>query len=153
MVKKLWNDPHFTQFSSNCRLNGIILGAWKEDSKEKTYKNLETLFTAIQIIKSRITMKRAFMIEFDLPETFNEEFLALIPRQRDMINQMLMDGKIKSYSLSMDRAKLWTVVAANSEFEAMEIIAQLPLTDYMTPMIHELMFYNASEVMLQFSLN
>lgn len=93
------------------------------------------------------------MIEFDLPETFNEEFLALIPRQRDMINQMLMDGKIKSYSLSMDRAKLWTVVAANSEFEAMEIIAQLPLTDYMTPMIHELMFYNASEVMLQFSLN
>ena len=98
-------------------------------------------------------MKRAFMIEFDLPETFSEDFLSLIPKQRDMVNQMLMEGKIKSYSLAMDRSRLWAVVAAESEFEAMEIIALLPLTVYMTPMIHELMFYNASEVMLQFSLN
>ncbi len=98
-------------------------------------------------------MKRAFMIEFELPETFNDEFLELIPSQRDMVNQMLIEGKLKSYSLSMDRSRVWAVASADSEFEAMEIIAQLPLSMFMTPMIHELMFYNASEVMLQFSLN
>lgn len=98
-------------------------------------------------------MKKAFMVEFGLPETFNEDFMALIPRQRAAVNQMLIDGKLKSYSLSMDRARLWAVVVAASEFEAMEILARLPLSDYMTPEISELMFYNASEVMLQFSLN
>ena len=98
-------------------------------------------------------MKRAFMVEFDLPDTFNEEFLALIPKQRAAVNQLLIDGKLKSYSLAMDRSKLWAVAVANSEFEVMELLAQLPLSDFMTPTISELMFYNASEVMLQFSLN
>lgn len=98
-------------------------------------------------------MKRAYMVEFDLPDTFNEEFLALIPKQRAAVNQLLIDGKLKSYSLAMDRSKLWAVAVANSEFEVMELLALLPLSDFMTPTISELMFYNASEVMLQFSLN
>ena len=98
-------------------------------------------------------MKKAYMVEFSLPDTFDEEFLELIPKQRATVNQMLIDGQLKSYSLSMDRSRLWAVVIGTSEFEVMEILAQLPLSDYMTPSISELMFYNASEVMLQFSLN
>ena len=93
------------------------------------------------------------MITFDLPEELNEEFLALIPQQRYVINNLLADGSIKSYSLTMDRSKLWVVLAAESEFEVMEIIAQMPLADHMTPHISELMFHNAAELMMHFSLN
>ncbi len=98
-------------------------------------------------------MRKAFMVEFELPETMTEEFLALIPQQRYVINNMLVEGSIKSYSLSMDRSRLWAIVAAKSEFEVMEIISRMPLSDYMTPNVSELMFHNASEVLMQFSLN
>jgi len=93
------------------------------------------------------------MVEFELPEEMTEEFLSLIPHQRKVINQMLMQGKIKSYSLANDRSKLWAVIVAESEFEVMDIIAGWPLGDYMIPEISDLMFHNASEMVMQFSLN
>lgn len=93
------------------------------------------------------------MIEFELPEVLTEDFLELVPQQRMMINKMLADGDIKSYSLSIDRSTLWAVMAATSEFEIMEMIAKMPLCDYMTPHISELMFHNGAEAITQFSLN
>ena len=93
------------------------------------------------------------MIEFDLPETFTEEFLALIPRQRYVINTMLAQGAIKSYSLSIDRSRLWAVMLAESEFEVLENIAQMPISNHITPHISELMFHNAADSVMQFSLN
>lgn len=93
------------------------------------------------------------MIEFDLPGIFTEEFLALIPRQRYVINTMLAEGVIKSYSLSMDRSKLWMVMLAGSESEIMENITRMPLSNYMAPNISELMFHNAADSVMQFSLN
>lgn len=93
------------------------------------------------------------MIEFDLPGIFTEEFLALIPRQRYVINTMLAEGVIKSYSLSMDRSKLWMVMLAESESEIMENITRMPLNNYMVPNISELMFHNAADSVMQFSLN
>lgn len=98
-------------------------------------------------------MKKAFMVEFDLPENLTEEFLALIPKQRYVINTMLVEGSIKSYSLSIDRSKLWAVMLAESEFDVMENIAQMPLSNHMTPHISELMFHNAADSVMQFSLN
>lgn len=98
-------------------------------------------------------MKHTYMIEFELPEIMSEEFMALIPQQRYVINQMLAEGTIKSYSLSMDRLKLWVVLSANSEFEAMEIINTFPLGDFMTPNLNELMFHNSADMLMQFSLN
>jgi muconolactone delta-isomerase len=98
-------------------------------------------------------MKKTFMITFELPQTIDETFMALIPQQRYIINNMLVEGKLKSYSLSMDRSQLWAVAIADSEFDVMELIAQMPLIDYMTPQITELMFHNSAERVLQFSLN
>ena len=98
-------------------------------------------------------MKRAYMIEFDLPTVLTEEFLALIPKQRYVINKMLIEGQLKAYSLALDRSKLWAVIAATSDFEVMEIISQMPLSDYMTPTVSELMFHNGAEIVTEFSLN
>jgi len=93
------------------------------------------------------------MVEFDLPTPFTEEFVSLIPEQRHMIDNLLAEGKIRSYSLSEDRSRLWTVFVADSEFEVMELIAQMPLGKFMEPYITPLMFHNASDMVLQFSLN
>lgn len=93
------------------------------------------------------------MIEFELPDELTEDFMALIPEQRMVVNQMMSEGKLKSYSLAMDRSVLWVIVEATSEFEVMEIIAQMPLCDYMQPYVSELMFHNGAEINSPFSLN
>jgi Muconolactone delta-isomerase len=93
-----------------------------------------------------------FMVEFDLPD-FTEAFIALIPEQRMKINELLEEGKISSYSLSMDRAKLWCLVNADSETGVMDIIADFPLIAYMHPTVYELMFSNSVTRVPSFSLN
>ena len=98
-------------------------------------------------------MKKTFMIEFELPDTFSEAFLALIPQQRLFIDNLLADGTVKSYSLALDRSRLWTVLIAESEIEVVEIIKTMPLRDHMLAHISQLMFHNVAEQMVPFSLN
>jgi muconolactone delta-isomerase len=98
-------------------------------------------------------MKKSFMVEFELPDELTEEFMALIPEQRETINRLIAEGALKSYALAMDRSVLWVVVEADSEFEVMEIIAQMPLSDFMQPYVSELMFHNGAEAAAPFSLN
>jgi muconolactone delta-isomerase len=98
-------------------------------------------------------MKKLFMIEFDLPEILAEEFVARIPAQRAMVNKLLASGQIKSYSLALDRSRLWVLMLGESEFEVMETISRFPLIDYMEPFISELAFHNSEEQVMQFSLN
>lgn len=98
-------------------------------------------------------MKRTYMVEFELPEELDTEFLSLIPNQRQFIDELLAKGRIRSYSLAIDRSTLWMVVDALSEFEVMELISQMPLADHMEPFVSELMFHQTRERVLEFSLN
>lgn len=84
------------------------------------------------------------MVEFEIPNPLTVGFMRKIPAHRKMVNQFLADDKIVNYTLSMDRSKLWMVVKAESEFEAEAIVAELPLTIYMTPVMYPLMFHNNS---------
>ena len=93
------------------------------------------------------------MVEFELPEELSDDFLALIPEQREVVDRLMTHGKIRSYALSLDRSVLWVVMEAVSEFEVMEIIASFPLCDFMHPYVSELMYHNSTEVYHQFSLN
>ena len=98
-------------------------------------------------------MKKQFMVEFEMPEEFTDDFVQHIPRQRKFINYLLADGKLQSYSLALDRSVLWAIFLADSEFEVMEMIEQMPIAEHVTPYISELMFHNSSEQVLSFSLN
>ena len=93
------------------------------------------------------------MVEFELPEKFSQEFISLIPSQKEKVSQLFNQGALKSYSLANDRSVLWAVFIATSEFEVLELIAELPLAAYMTPYISELMFHNNDSHVLHFSLN
>ncbi len=98
-------------------------------------------------------MKKQFMVEFDVPQMMTEEMARLIPAHRNYINFLLAEGKLKSYALAADRSGLWAIFVAENEFEVLEMIAKMPLADFLTPYIKELMFHNSAEQVLQFSLN
>lgn len=98
-------------------------------------------------------MKNTYMVEFDLPETFDEQFMQLIPKQRYVVHQMLAEGVLKSYALSMDRGTLWAIMLGTSEFDVLETVSRMPLSPYMTPYVSELMFHNSADTLMHFSLN
>ena len=96
---------------------------------------------------------RTFMVEFELPEVLSETFISTIPRHRFVVNKMLAEGVIQTYSLALDRSRLWVTMRAPSEAALKEQINRLPLADYMKPHIVELMFHNTASAVMHFSLN
>ena len=62
-----------------------------------------------------------YMIDIDLPSTPTEEFIELIPSQRAHVNTLMAESKIVSYSLSMDRSRLWVIVNAETSEAAREV--------------------------------
>ncbi len=94
------------------------------------------------------------MIDITLPAEMTPEFISLIPRQREMVNRFMVEGKITCYSLSTDRQKLWIVANAESEYDVRMMLMKFPLVAYMSPEIHELMFHNNVSISFaQISLN
>ncbi len=104
--------------------------------------------------RSTLLLMSQYMVEFDLPPVMDEGFANRIPAQRLKVEELMEKGFLLSYSLSVDRQKLWCIFKADSELEVMESISEFPLIKYMTPMITELMFHNmvAARIPL-FSLN
>ncbi len=98
-------------------------------------------------------MGKFYMIEFDLPEVLAPEFLALLPTQRLKVDELMLAGIIQSYSLSMNRAKLWIIMVADSEFEVLQLISELPLSNFMIPSITPLMFHHSVKATTAVSLN
>lgn len=88
-------------------------------------------------------MENCYMIEFELPEMRAAEFLDKIPQQRQEAARLMQCGIVKSYALSRNQSRLWIVVSAGSEFEALNIVSQLPLSRFMIPSISALLFHDA----------
>lgn len=95
-----------------------------------------------------------FMVDFTLPRELTDEFIDLIPYQRNVVNKYFSEGKLVNYALSLENAKLWAVFNADSEMEVMEMIVDFPLTKFMQVEICMLSLYNApTSAGLNFSLN
>ena len=84
-----------------------------------------------------------FIADIDLITPYSEDFMSLIPFQREKIDGMMGEGVIVSYSLSLDRSKLWITFIANSEEEVYELIATFTLIQFMEPTVYELAFHNS----------
>jgi len=94
------------------------------------------------------------MVEFDLPVPFSTSFIAKIPVQKMVVDELMEDGLISSYALSMDRGRLWVIVNADNDFEVLDVINQFPLLDQMQYSMTELMFNHAGAIHIPgFSLN
>lgn len=94
------------------------------------------------------------MVDFTLPQVLSEEFMDLVPMQRTEVDLLLAEGTLVNYMLALKDAKLWAVFNANSEYEVMQMIAELPLTNFMEVKISQLTMHNTpQEAMPVFSLN
>ena len=96
---------------------------------------------------------RQFMVTFRLPEELTYEFMNKVPEQRKMINDMLSQGHILSYSLSLNRKFLWIIFLADTKRALMRFIHKLPLNEFLQPEVEELAFHNASYPLPAVSLN
>ena len=94
------------------------------------------------------------MVDFSLPEVLTEEFMELMPYQRAVVNKYFEEGKLLNYALSLENSKLWAIFSANSELKVLDLIADLPLTSFMSVEISMLTFYNSMDpAMPKFSVN
>ena len=97
---------------------------------------------------------RQFMVDFRMPPVQNERFTSRIPDQRALVNQYFMDGKLATYGVSLEYARVWAVFNADSETEVLAWVRAMPLTRYMQFDIMPLTFYNVAGASVpDFSVN
>jgi hypothetical protein len=89
-----------------------------------------------------------FLFQLELP-AFNDEIANAIPPHRAFINQLFAEGKLVSYSVSVNRAYIWCIINANDEQEAMEMVLEFPLYRHFTEVsCHPLLFHNTMSAAL-----
>ena len=84
-----------------------------------------------------------YMVVIQFATSFSEEFSALIPRQRAQVNHLMEKGIITSYSLSLDRERLWITLLATSLDAVDKTLRMMPLYKFMRYHVIELMFHNS----------
>lgn len=85
-----------------------------------------------------------FMLDIDLPPYIDADFMSRIPAQREQINRLMSEGVITSYTLALDRSKLWVVLNAESEEAVRKVFESFPLHEYMQGAVIPLMFHQSA---------
>lgn len=68
-----------------------------------------------------------FVVTLLLPDAFDEDFIALIPRHRAFINQLIEENVIESYAISADRTRGWVTMNGLNEATVRAVVEQFPL--------------------------
>ena len=66
-----------------------------------------------------------------MPESFDDDFIALIPRHRDFINRLLNEKIIETYAISSDRSRGWVTINGDDEAAVRAVVEQFPLYHFM----------------------
>jgi hypothetical protein len=106
----------------------------------------------IKIMKEKLILE--FMIEIDFPVPFDNEFILLIPKQRDVINKLMSERLITSYAVSVEKGKIWAVILGSSEDDVIDVLMEFPILNFIDYKINKLAFHNnIGFAVPQFSLN
>lgn len=97
--------------------------------------------------------KKQYIVEFTIFDPFTDEVENLIPQQRKTIFKLFQEGVLYSFTLSLDRTKIWAVFAADSESELVRLLSELPMHNLMDYNYTELMFHNTATFLPSVSLN
>lgn len=87
-----------------------------------------------------------YMIDINLPSYFDEEFISLIPSQRNLVDRLMQQGVLESYSLALDNSKLWITLNSKSESNVVKLMKTFPLIKYMKYTIFKLAFHNQASL-------
>lgn len=93
------------------------------------------------------------MVEFDILLPNDPEFMEGISEQRAAINRLFHQGVLMSYSLNMERSRLWAIFHVKNESKLISLIDGLPLSRFMDYEYQELMFHNSLHMIPSISLN
>ena len=85
-----------------------------------------------------------FQIHITLPDVFTRRFAALIPQQRERVNQLLEKHVILNYALDMERSNLWVTIQAKDQEAVMDILATFPIIKDVKVEIFELAFFDSA---------
>ena len=84
----------------------------------------------------------SFLVQIVLPDEFSAHFYGLIPKQRQVINNLLSQRVVLSYSLDMERKNVWVFINAKNEHQVMDILSTFPIIKHVKISIHELAFHH-----------
>lgn len=87
-----------------------------------------------------------FMVFVNLPESLDNNFVSLIPDQRVYVDNLIANGIILSYSLSVDRTKLWICFSCQNEKEVAKYLNRFPIAEYLEYEISELLFHTTPDI-------
>ena len=86
-----------------------------------------------------------FVVTLRLPDSFGEDFIALIPRHRNFINRLLSEHVIEAYAISADRSRGWVTINGEDAAAVRAIIEQFPLYSYLRHIeIDELFIFDSA---------
>ncbi|GAB3845704.1 hypothetical protein GCM10028822_04560 [Hymenobacter terrigena] len=86
-----------------------------------------------------------FVVTLRLPDDFNEEFIAIIPRHRDFINRLLNEKIVESYAISSDRSRGWVTMNGEDAAAVQALVEQFPLYRFMRGVeIDELFIFDST---------
>lgn len=86
-----------------------------------------------------------FVVTLRLPESFDEDFIALIPKHREFINRLLAEHIIEAYAISADRSRGWVTMHGDDAAAVRDIVAQFPLYRYLRQIeVDELFIFDSA---------
>ncbi|MBH8557308.1 YciI family protein [Hymenobacter negativus] len=86
-----------------------------------------------------------FVVTLRLPDAFNEEFIAVIPRHRDFINRLLNEKIVESYAISSDRSRGWVTVNGEDAAAVQALVERFPLYRFLRGVeIDELFIFDST---------
>jgi len=84
----------------------------------------------------------AYMFQMELGEE-QEDMTLVLAEQRRCINKLFSESSVSSYCVAQNGKSIWCVVNAETEKDAMEVIAGFPLRRLFTDVVcHLLLFYD-----------
>lgn len=94
-------------------------------------------------------MKDVYLVHITLPDVFTDDLYNLIPKQRELINNLLEKRIVLNYSLDMERKNIWVFFEAKDREELNTILNTFPIIKDVKVVVHELAFYDAAPFPIQ----
>lgn len=88
-----------------------------------------------------------YLVESDIL-SMDESMAKLIPKQRMYVDDLFERGVMQMYAVNDGIDKWWCTIEAENETEVMLILSEMPIIEWLTPVVHGLMFYNSADQMI-----
>ena len=88
-----------------------------------------------------------FLVESEIPR-MDESLARLIPKQREYVDELFQRGVMQMYAVNDGIDKWWCTIEADTESDVMLILSEMPIIEWLNPVVHGLRFYNSADQMI-----